>query len=166
MGWLRLVGSLKLQVSFAEYRLFSRALLQKKPIILRSLLIVATPSMDIPSACHSMHYHTHTCVTACITTHTQTYRSKGGREALWTQRKKIRPALLHRFVRRKVQSGAEKWAKSRCARPRIEPSVEALLLDHCSPRLEKSLEIATRVCLLHGLERVEGMQQKWDWGSC
>jgi len=33
MGWLRLVGSIKLQVSFAEYRLFSRALLQKRPII-------------------------------------------------------------------------------------------------------------------------------------
>ena len=43
MGWLRLVGSLKLQVSFAEYRLFYRALLQKRPIILKSLLIVATP---------------------------------------------------------------------------------------------------------------------------
>jgi len=43
MGWLRLVGSLKVQVSFAEYRLFYRALLQKRPIILRSLLIVATP---------------------------------------------------------------------------------------------------------------------------
>ena len=43
MGWLRLVGSLKLQVSFAEYSLFYRALLQKRPIILRSLLIVATP---------------------------------------------------------------------------------------------------------------------------
>jgi len=43
MGWLRLVGSLKLQVSFAEYRLFYRALLQKRPIILRSLLMVATP---------------------------------------------------------------------------------------------------------------------------
>jgi len=43
MGWLRLVGSLKLQVSFAENRLFYRALLQKRPIILRSLLIVATP---------------------------------------------------------------------------------------------------------------------------
>ena len=42
MGWLRLVGSLKLQVSFAEYRLFYRALLQKRPVILRSLLIVAT----------------------------------------------------------------------------------------------------------------------------
>jgi len=43
MGWLRLVGSLKWQVSFAEYCLFYRALLQKRPIILRSLLIVATP---------------------------------------------------------------------------------------------------------------------------
>ena len=43
MGWLRLVGSLKLQASFAEYGLFDRALLQKRPMILRSLLIVATP---------------------------------------------------------------------------------------------------------------------------
>jgi len=43
MGWLRLVGYFKLQVSFAEYRLFYRALVQKRPIILRSLLIVATP---------------------------------------------------------------------------------------------------------------------------
>ena len=43
MGWLRLVGSFKLYVSFAEYCLFYRALLQKRPIILRSLLIVATP---------------------------------------------------------------------------------------------------------------------------
>ena len=42
MGWLRLVGSLKLYVSFAEYSLLYRALLQKRPIILRSLLIVAT----------------------------------------------------------------------------------------------------------------------------
>jgi len=43
MGWLRLVGSLKLQVSFAEYSLFYRALLQKTPVILRSLQIIATP---------------------------------------------------------------------------------------------------------------------------
>ena len=43
MGWLRLVGSLKLYVSFAEYRLFHRTLLQKSPMILRSLLIVAIP---------------------------------------------------------------------------------------------------------------------------
>jgi len=43
MGWLRLVGSLKLQVSFAEYRRCYRSILQKRPIILRSLLIEATP---------------------------------------------------------------------------------------------------------------------------
>jgi len=33
MGWLRLVGSLKLLVSFAENGLFYRDLLQKRPII-------------------------------------------------------------------------------------------------------------------------------------
>jgi len=49
MGWLRLVGSLNLQVSSAEYSLFYRVLLQKRPIILRSLLIVATPYMNIKS---------------------------------------------------------------------------------------------------------------------
>jgi len=43
MGWLRLVGSLKIQVSFAEYRLFYRALLQKRPVIFRCLLTEATP---------------------------------------------------------------------------------------------------------------------------
>jgi len=43
MGLLQLEGSLKLWVSFAEYRLFYRAVLQRRPIISRSLLIVATP---------------------------------------------------------------------------------------------------------------------------
>jgi len=33
MGWLQSVGSIKLYVSFAEYTLFHRALLQKRPII-------------------------------------------------------------------------------------------------------------------------------------
>jgi len=42
MGWLRLVGSSKLYVSLAEYSLFYRALFQKRPILLGSLLIVAT----------------------------------------------------------------------------------------------------------------------------
>ena len=37
------VDSLESYVSFAEYSLFYRALLQKRPIILRSLLLVATP---------------------------------------------------------------------------------------------------------------------------
>jgi len=43
MGWLRSVGSIKLHVSFAEYLLFYRALLQKRPIILSILLTKATP---------------------------------------------------------------------------------------------------------------------------
>jgi len=53
MGWLRLVGSLKLWVSAAEYRLFYRALLQNKPIFLRSLLIMATPHVtQTNEPCH------------------------------------------------------------------------------------------------------------------
>ena len=46
MGRLRLVGSLRSWVFFAEYGLFYRALLQRRPIILRSLLIVATPYLQ------------------------------------------------------------------------------------------------------------------------
>jgi len=42
MGGLHVVGSLKSWVFFAEYRLFYRAVLPKRPVI-RSLLIVATP---------------------------------------------------------------------------------------------------------------------------
>ena len=43
MGGLRLVGSLKLQVSFAKEPCKRCFILRKRPIILRSLLIVATP---------------------------------------------------------------------------------------------------------------------------
>ena len=46
MGWLRLVGSLKLQVSFAKKPYKRDYVLQKRPIILRSLLIVATPYVN------------------------------------------------------------------------------------------------------------------------
>ena len=57
--WLRLVNSLRLQISFAEYRLFYRDLLQKRPIILRSLLSVATPY-----TCKCMHAQVH--VRVCV----------------------------------------------------------------------------------------------------
>jgi len=70
MGWLRLVGSLKSWFSFAEYSLFYRALLQKRPIILRRLLIVATPYLPTPSAlprsdncsdyCGALYFHVQT----------------------------------------------------------------------------------------------------------
>jgi len=43
MGWLWFVGSIKLHVSFAEYSLFCRALLQKRPVLLSILLTKATP---------------------------------------------------------------------------------------------------------------------------
>jgi len=43
MGWLRLVGSLKLQVSFAKEPCKRDEILHKRPVFLRSLLIVATP---------------------------------------------------------------------------------------------------------------------------
>jgi len=43
MGWLRLVGSLKLQVSFAKEPYKRDYILQKRRIILGSLLIVPTP---------------------------------------------------------------------------------------------------------------------------
>jgi len=43
MGGLRLVGSLKLQVSVAKEPYKRDDILQKRPLILRSLLIVATP---------------------------------------------------------------------------------------------------------------------------
>ena len=43
MGWLPLVGSLKLYVSFAKETYTRDDILQKRPIILRSLLTAATP---------------------------------------------------------------------------------------------------------------------------
>ena len=45
MGWRRSVGSIKGLVSFAEYRLFYRALLQKRLIISRSLLTEVLPGI-------------------------------------------------------------------------------------------------------------------------
>jgi len=43
MRWLRLVGSLKVQVSFAKEPYKREYILQKRPIFLRSLLLIATP---------------------------------------------------------------------------------------------------------------------------
>jgi len=43
MGWLRLVGTLKLQVSFAKEPYKRNDILQKRPMIFRSLLSVANP---------------------------------------------------------------------------------------------------------------------------
>jgi len=46
MGWLQSVGSIKLCVSFAEYSLFYRAILQKRPIILSIQLTNSLANLD------------------------------------------------------------------------------------------------------------------------
>ena len=51
MGRLRLVGNLKLQVSFAKEPYKRDDILHKRPIILRSLLIVATPYRSVLCWC-------------------------------------------------------------------------------------------------------------------
>ena len=80
MGWLRLVGSLKSQASFSEYHLFYGALLQKRPVILRSLLIVANLQLlSHPSSLRMYIYtHTYTFLGACIymQSHTHTCTQK------------------------------------------------------------------------------------------
>ena len=69
MGWLRLVGSFKLQVSFAKEPYKRDYILQKRPIILRRLLIVATPyalnflgsvsSVIVHTECLKSNYYSH-----------------------------------------------------------------------------------------------------------
>jgi len=93
IGWLRLVGSLKSQVSFVEYRLFYGAFWQKRPIILRSLLIVATPyecvaclnavmvlaennqATQIHQICMNEACHTYECVMSRILMSHVTYKN-------------------------------------------------------------------------------------------
>ena len=68
MGWLRLVGSLKLQVSSAKEPYERDDILQKRPTNIRSLLISATPYQCFRLAASTRGYisHTHTL------SHTQT----------------------------------------------------------------------------------------------
>ena len=56
MGWLRLVGCLKIYVSLQNIGLFCRALLQKRPIFLSILLIVATPYVTLVSCELTSHW--------------------------------------------------------------------------------------------------------------
>jgi len=64
MGWLRFVDSLKSLVSFAEEPYKRDDILQKRPIFLRSLLIVATPYPDLV-ACVYMNVSLCLCTCEC-----------------------------------------------------------------------------------------------------
>ena len=61
-----------IMVSFAEYLLFYRALLQKRPVILSILLTEARGETIAKEGCAYTHTHTHTaiglaaCVCACV----------------------------------------------------------------------------------------------------
>jgi len=61
MGWLRLVGSLKLNVSFAKEPYKRDYILQQRPMIVRSLLIVATPYLGITPVMSDTYESNHTC---------------------------------------------------------------------------------------------------------
>ena len=76
IGWLRFVGSLKLYVSFAEYCLFHRALLQKRRKILRSLLtrIPGTyPGTPYEGTYPGTPYYTHKYTYICKNKYVYTY---------------------------------------------------------------------------------------------
>ena len=60
MRWLRLVGSLKTQVSFAKEPYKRNHILQKKPILLRSLLIIASHPICTQRLLHIDSYCTYT----------------------------------------------------------------------------------------------------------
>jgi len=108
MGWLRSVGSIKSYVSFAEYRLFCMALLQKRPIILSILLSEATPYLSrrwgnraaVPHALTPQPHHTliyrqwlqHTL----IQTHTHhSRRNRGNRPPLRRGNRAVVPQINH-----------------------------------------------------------------------
>ena len=70
MGWLRLVGSLKLQVSFVKKPYKRGDILQKRPVILRSLLIEATPyfvgTAEMPESRAAVYVGGCVCVYVCV----------------------------------------------------------------------------------------------------
>ena len=65
MGWLQLVGSFELYVSFAQEPYKRDYILQKWPIILRSLLIVATPHQVSLTLGASPQFHQHNESSKC-----------------------------------------------------------------------------------------------------
>jgi len=109
MGWLRLVGSIKLSVSFAEYCFFYRALLQKRPIILSILLTEATPSHIYVHAlfyiiCSIIHAYLHNIKYSIIYTANPTWGV-----IFQSSKLKARTSLLPSF-NEKRRSSFELWA--------------------------------------------------------
>jgi len=83
MGWLRSVPSIKLQVSLAEYCLFYRALLQKRPIILWILLTKATPYVWTYE-CLYTHKYIYIQTYICVSLEKKSGVLMGSRCCIWT----------------------------------------------------------------------------------
>ena len=100
MGWLRLVGSIKVYVSFVEYSLFYRALLQKGPIILSILLIKAAPYLLTNLVfLHTLPLHTATPIATHQLQHTCTTLVSFYRILLCFIRYTLRQHLTHTCLR-------------------------------------------------------------------
>jgi len=82
MGWLQLEGSSKLQVSCAKEPYNRDDILQKRPIILRSLLIVATPYLQQQS--HGICICTYICMYIRISVYMYTCICPVARPSLYT----------------------------------------------------------------------------------
>ena len=76
MRWLRLVGSLKLHVSFAKESYKRDDILQKRPRIVRSLLVVATLFLFLFTTVFLSLPHTHTTHHTHIQHITHTYNMR------------------------------------------------------------------------------------------
>jgi len=74
MGWLWLVGSLKLWVSFAKEPYKKEDILQKRPVILMSLLIVATPYVFVSTVYVRMYVYIYLYVHVYVFTDVCAYR--------------------------------------------------------------------------------------------
>jgi len=112
MGWLRWVGSIKVYVSFAKEPYKRDYILQKRPIILSRLLIVATPYVlqntilyntcsyvqitydlyiwyvlcNIYILMHMQHVHIHLHLHMCVYMHIYVYMHLPTRYIFWNTR--------------------------------------------------------------------------------
>jgi len=82
MGWLRLVGSLKWYVCFAKEPYKTDDILQKRPIIIRTLLIVATP-YEAQLRVAKEDEQESLCVSSVIRVYDIPYSSYSGDPLLW-----------------------------------------------------------------------------------
>ena len=142
IGWLRLVGSLKLWVSFAENCLFYRALLQKRPLILRSLLVIATLYNR-----HTQHIYTHTHAQTHKHTHTHTHTHKSRAH---THTHTLSLSLTHKRTNTHTHTHIHTHTHTNAhthKRTHSHTDTHTLSLFNCPPSLSLSLSVCVSLFL-------------------